>query len=185
MKTKIQTAAHLLALALFLAAPSLAAQQSGEGMDRTGGIIGIQNEAERQVFSSLICPCGCPREALSTCTCGMADGYRRELRGMLAQGMTLDQIKAEWVRRHGGKALFVPENEGINRALYIVPFLAIIGMAVVFGYTLRRYVRRGERSADGQENQKPEPKPKGDVAGATGDDYDKKLDEELSKLDDE
>ena len=102
-------------LAALAAAPAVAlAQQLGENMDR-GGTLDIRSDEERSVFKQLECTCGCPRESIATCTCAFAAGFRNEVRAMMARGMTLEEIKAEWARRGGPQALMVPTNSGANR----------------------------------------------------------------------
>jgi len=159
-----------------VAAPGAAlAQQLGEGMDRTG-TLDIRNDDERRVFGDLQCTCGCPRESIATCTCGFAAGFRSEVRAMMQRGMTEEEIKAEWVRRHGPEALTVPTNSGFNRLVYIAPLVLIAGFAAFAIRVLRRLRERETvRSAAGAP----------DVAAAKRDEYDDKLDEELKQLDDE
>jgi cytochrome c-type biogenesis protein CcmH/NrfF len=163
----------LPAAALVAAAPAGArAQQLGEGMDRGGGL-DIRSDEERRVFGDLQCTCGCPRESIATCSCAFADGFRSEVRAMLAKGLTQEEIKTEWVRRHGPAALTVPPNTGANRLLYIAPLAAIAGMGAVAVVVLRRVRRQSDERAAAP------------VAGAKRDEYDDKLDEELKQLDDE
>ncbi len=158
------------------APPAVAlAQQLGEGMDRTGAL-DVRNDEERRTFGDLQCTCGCPRESIATCTCAFADGFRSEVRAMMARGLTQEEIKAEWVRRHGPQALTVPPNTGANRLLYIAPLAAIAGMGA-FAVVILRRVRR---SSDEKARAVASP-----VAGAKRDEYDDKLDEELKQLDDE
>ncbi len=166
------------AVAVFAAlrAPSPALAQEGHEV-MGSGVLDIRNEEERAVFLHLQCTCGgCAREAIGTCQCGVADKFRREVRGMMAKGMTLEEIKAEWVRRYGSQALMIPPNEGANRLLYLVPLAAIVGMAAFAVTLLRRFRRRADEKAAAA----PAP-----VAGAKRDEYDDKLDEELKQLDDE
>jgi cytochrome c-type biogenesis protein CcmH len=159
-----------------LLAPTVAlAQQLGEGMER-GGVLDIHNEEERRVFGDLQCTCGCPRESIATCTCGFASGFRSEVRAMMARGLTQEEIKAEWVRRHGPEALTVPPNSGANRLLYVAPLAIIAGMAGFAVMLLRRFRARDDQKA----NAAAPP-----IAGAKRDEYDDKLDEELKQLDDE
>jgi cytochrome c-type biogenesis protein CcmH len=165
------------AVVVSLRFPSLAlAQQLGEGMDRSG-VLDIRSPEEHRVFEALQCTCGCPREAISTCTCGFAAGFRQEVREMMAKGMSLEDIKAEWVRRHGPEALSVPPNGGGNRFVYIVPLLLIAGMAAVAISALRRF-RAHEVATTTAATGK-----KGKIAPAARDDYDQKLDDELKRLD--
>jgi cytochrome c-type biogenesis protein CcmH len=164
------------AVLLAAAAPAVArAQQLGEGMERSG-VLDIRNEEERRVFGDLQCTCGCPRESISTCTCAFANGFRSEVRAMMARGLTRDEIKTEWVRRNGPQALTVPPNSGANRLLYVAPLAIIAGMGGFAVILLRRL-----RGRDEQKTQAAAPP----VAGAKRDDYDDKLDEELKQLDDE
>lgn len=157
-----------------LASRAAAAQQLGEGMDRSG-LLDIHNEEERRVFGDLQCICGCPRESIATCTCGYASGFRGEVRAMMARGMTQEEIKAEWVRRYGPQALTVPTNTGINRLIYVAPLGAIAGMGAVAVVLLRRFRRRSDEKAEAA----------APVAGDKRDEYDDKLDEELKQLDNE
>jgi cytochrome c-type biogenesis protein CcmH len=164
----------LPATALVAVAAPVQAQQLGEAMDRTG-TLDIRSEEERRIFGDLQCTCGCPRESIATCTCGFASGFRGEVRAMMARGLTQEEIKAEWVRRHGPEALTVPPNTGANRLLYVAPLAIIAGMGVFAGLVLRRFRHHADERAAAAPA----------VAAAKRDDYDDKLDEELKQLDDE
>ncbi len=148
----------------------------GKGMDRSG-VLDIRSDEERRVFSALQCTCGCPRESIVTCPCGFAHDFRIEVREMMAKGMSLEDIKAEWVRQHGPGAMMVPPNVGGNRLLYILPLLMIAGMAA-FAVTVLRRFRRGGVKAEARAAAAPAPR------GGT-DAYDEKLDDELKKLDEQ
>jgi cytochrome c-type biogenesis protein CcmH/NrfF len=163
------------AVALPLGAAATArAQPLGEGMDRGGGLLDIRNDEERRVFGDLQCTCGCPRESIATCTCSQAAGFRAEVRGMMAEGLTQEQIKAAWARKYGLQALTVPANTGANRLLYIAPFVIIAAMAAFLVTVLKRFRRRHDEKAVAP-----------GVAAGKRDEYDDKLDEELKQLDDE
>jgi cytochrome c-type biogenesis protein CcmH len=147
-----------------------------QGMDRSG-VLDIQSDDERRIFTELQCTCGCPRESIVTCTCSTAAGFRKEVRAMMAEGLTHEQIKAEWVKRFGPQALMVPPNAGGNRLLYVAPLVAIVAMAAFVVTILRRFQRRGAEKA-AAEAVAP-------VATSGPDEYDQRLDEELKQLDDE
>jgi cytochrome c-type biogenesis protein CcmH len=147
----------------------------GKGMDRSG-VLDIRNDEEKRVFSALQCTCGCPRESIVTCPCGFAHDFRIEVRAMMAKGMTLEEIKTEWVRQHGPGAMMVPTNEGANRFLYIAPLVMIMGMAA-FAVTVLRRFRRGGVNASARAAAVS-------TTSADADDYDAKLDDELKQLDD-
>ena len=156
----------------------------GKGMDRSG-VLDIRNAEERRVFTALQCTCGCPRESLVTCPCGFAHDFRIEVRAMMAKGMTLEEIKTEWVRQHGPGAMMVPTNEGANRFLYILPLMMIMGMAAFAVTVLRRFRRAGvNASARAAAATAPNDDGYRDSPKAGPDAYDAKLDEELKQLDD-
>jgi cytochrome c-type biogenesis protein CcmH len=177
-RAMLRALAALPASALLAAPLAAFAQQLGEGMERSG-TLDIHNDEERAVFGDLQCTCGCPREAISTCTCGIAAGFRGEVRGMMARGMTREEIKAEWVKRYGPQALTVPSNTGANRLVYAAPLVLIAAGGAVAVKVLRGFRQQGERKAAATA---------APVAGAARDEYDEyddKLDEELKQLDDE
>jgi cytochrome c-type biogenesis protein CcmH/NrfF len=170
---------------MMLAAPAAAliawhlpalAQSPPDGMAKGSGLK-IHDETERRFFADLLCMCGgCQRESLSECICGNADQYRDEVRGMMAEGLTQEQIKDQWRRRYGPQALAVPPNKGGSQLLYVAPLLLIAAMAGVVVMTLKGFRRRDREkiAAAGPP-----------VAGKGRDEYDDKLDEELKQLDDE
>jgi len=163
-----------VAAAAAVGAERLAAAQQQMPAMGEGGVIEINNEHERKLFNELQCTCGCPRDAIGTCNCDYAARFRGEVRAMMAEGMTDEQIRAEWVRRYGPQALMVPPNAGGNRLLYLAPLAAIVGGAAVVVTVLRRFRARDVHKAA--------------TAGAAPparDEYDDKLDEELRQLDDE
>lgn len=171
--------AALIAAFISLRSPS---QALGQSMNHTGadrdGLIEIKSDLERQAFTSLACSCGgCPHEALSSCRCGFADRYRDEVRAMIGQGLSLEQIKAEWVKRYGNESLTVPPNSGGNQFLYVVPLVLIVAAAGVVITALRHFRRREEERSQKVAAAGGAPAPRDD------DDYDKKLDDELKQLD--
>ena len=171
----LSLAALVLALG-FSGAERAHAQQLGEGMNRSG-IVGIQNDTERTLFSGLICTCGCPREALSTCTCEFAAARREELRSELVSGRSVADIQASYAKRYGPQALALPPNEGAHRLVWIVPLVALVASAAFVGSRLRRW------SAKRRDPAPSSPLPSSAKA-APRDELDDQLDQELEDLDD-
>ncbi len=151
-----------------------------QGQQHTGGngTVTIHNETERQLFWSLICSCGCPRETLGTCPCDFASARREELRDMLAAGKTVEQAQDSYVAQFGTKALAVPRNEGGKRALYAVPVFLILAGAGFAVMTLRKWRARSATLDTAAAKKAKTPSGKRDA-------YDDKLDQELKDLDDE
>jgi cytochrome c-type biogenesis protein CcmH len=111
----------------------------GSGHVDHGGSIGIQNETERQLFFSLICTCGCPRETLGTCTCDYGSARRDELREMLAAGKTIAQAQEAYGKRFGPQSIAVPPNQGANRLIWAIPLVAVIAGAVFLAMMMKRW----------------------------------------------
>ncbi|MRG94603.1 cytochrome c-type biogenesis protein [Polyangium spumosum] len=172
-----------LHLALLTAAAIAAAwltfvPQLAHGQHTGGtGTVSIQNETERQLFWSLICTCGCPRETLGTCPCDIAHQRRTALRELLAEGKTVEQVQDIYVSQYGSKSLAVPRNQGASRALWAVPVVSIVGGAGLVFFVLRRWQRRGLAAARAGA--------KGPIKNEKRDAYDDRLDQELKDLDDE
>ncbi|MDI3289789.1 cytochrome c-type biogenesis protein CcmH [Polyangium sp. 15x6] len=144
------------------------------------GTVSIQNETERQLFWSLICTCGCPRETLGTCPCDIAHQRRSALRELLAEGKTVEQAQDVYVSQYGPKSLAVPRNQGASRALWVVPITAIVAGAGLVFVMLRRWQRRGLAAAAAAPAGK-----KTQAKNEARDAYDDRLDQELKDLDDE
>ncbi len=98
---------------------------------------------ERRVFEQLRCMCGdCPRESLSTCACGFADGQRERIRDRLARGDEPRTIIEDYVARYGSESLEVPPDRGANKALYLVPVAVMLAGAGVGVRLVRRWARK-------------------------------------------
>lgn len=172
--------------ALLLGEPDfVGAQQLGEGMVRSGSV-GIRNDVEQQLFWSLICTCGCPRETLGSCTCGTAHARRDELRELLADGKGIEEIQGLYAQRYGLQGLAVPPNKGIGRAVWAVPVVAILIGAASVLFALRKWKKRGD------DDRPPEDGPGADgPQGAKGtaadaqkrEELDARIDRELEELD--
>jgi cytochrome c-type biogenesis protein CcmF len=166
------TAASVI-LGIMLAATPAAGQQAMGATDDMHGTVRIENDAERAVFSSVNCTCGCARLDLATCSCGTAEAARERIRGQMLAGETRDQIVAEYAKQFGKDALAVPPNTGAFRLIWAVP---VIGIALG-GVGLARMLRRWRKNDDDDE---PKPPPAGQPPK---DAYDARLDDELKGLD--
>ena len=71
-----------------------------------------------------------------------ADQQRREIRSLIAQGMTKDEIKAELKRRYGPAILAVPEDSGFGLAAWLVPIAVVVALLAGLALLLPRWRRR-------------------------------------------
>jgi cytochrome c-type biogenesis protein CcmF len=174
----LATAAATLSFALLLALFSAPAYAQGGMDDMHSHTVRILNDHERDVFASLRCMCGCPRDLLSTCSCESAEAAREAIRKQLLAGMTKEQILLAYQQANGVASLAVPPDAGALRAIYAVPLVAIVGGAAGLGFLVRRWRARGGRRRAVTSV--------GLVAATDAQDaeYDARLDAELRDLDD-
>ena len=166
--------AFAIALASLIAWVGVASAQDDTSSTLHAGTVVINNPVERQLFGRLLCQCGdCARLPLDTCACGWADDKRSEVRDLLAAGVEPTKIQESYRAQYGAKAIAIPSDEGLDRALWAVPIAAMvlaIGLVVMIG---RRWQARGAHT-------------RAAAASAPGArlEYDAKLDEELARLED-
>ncbi len=95
-----------------------------------------------QVATRLMDPCpDCKGKQLSQCDCPPAAEAKDEIRGMIAQGMTEDQILAAFVKKYGTWILATPEKRGFNLVAWALPFGLIAAGGGGLAWFLRRAVR--------------------------------------------
>lgn len=120
--------------------------------------------------------CGdCARLPLATCSCDWAATQRERVRRRLARGDEPQAIVNDYVQRHGAAALTVPPDRGHNKALYLVPVVALVAGAGLVVYLARKWARVGEAPAPTPESAEP----RAQRAKPDRDAYDARLDEEL------
>jgi cytochrome c-type biogenesis protein CcmH len=151
MRTLLAT---LLALAL-LAAPAAAAEQPRASLPD------IEDEV-------MCLECG---TALNVSTSEVANQERDFIAGLIAEGMTKDEIKDALVEEYGPRVLAEPEDEGFQLTAWVVPVLAALAALALVVLIARRW-RRGGDAGPGDE-------------GGTGltDEDTRRLDAELAAFD--
>jgi cytochrome c-type biogenesis protein CcmF len=159
-------------IATVMALAGVAAAQNNSSSSLHAGSVVINDPVERQLFGRLLCQCGdCARLPLDTCACGWADEKRIEVREQLAAGVEPTKIQESYRAQYGAKALAIPSDEGLDRALWAVPLGAMVfavGFIIVLG---RRWQRRGVLLANS-----------GTSTAGSALEYDSRLDAELDRL---
>jgi cytochrome c-type biogenesis protein CcmH/NrfF len=163
-----------IVLASVMAWAGVAAAQDDTSSTLHAGTVVINNPTERQLFARLLCQCGdCARLPLDTCACGWADDKRVEVRELLSSGVEPSTIQESYRVQYGAKALAIPSDKGLDRALWAVPVGAMIlaiGMVVVIGRRWQRRSVEAHAEASVRTNDELE--------------YDSRLDEELERMED-
>lgn len=113
----------VLALALAPAAPAATPRASF-------------NELEQEVMCDV---CNVP---LNIAEAPRAEQQRREIKQLIAQGMTNQQIKDELVRRYGPSILASPPHSGFSLAAYLVPIGVVAVLLAGLAVMLPRWRRR-------------------------------------------
>ncbi len=102
------------------------------------------DETARRIEGKLMAPC-CWAEPVSQHLSPVAEEMRREIRKMLGEGRSEQEILDTYVARYGVRILTSPPARGFNLVLYILPWLfgitAILGLSLI----IRRWL--GSRPA--------------------------------------
>src|SRR5690606_6454153 len=117
----------------------------------------------------------CARLPLSTCICGWAEQKRAELRLDLAAGKGVSEIQAAFAEQYGAKAIAIPRDKGLDRALWAVPIAALAAAGFGLAMLGRSWVKRNQAAQAAL--------PAGAAPDAADAALDQALDEELRRLD--
>ncbi len=96
------------------------------------------------IQQNLMCQCGCTM-VLYSCDCGTAEQMRGEIKTMLGEGKTQQQVLDYYVGKYGEKVLAAPTKQGFNLTAYITPFAGIVVAGGSILLVLRQWVFRGKR----------------------------------------
>ncbi|MBR53366.1 hypothetical protein CMK19_06320 [Candidatus Poribacteria bacterium] len=96
-------------------------------------VIGQSSSDLKQLLRSVYCYCGCSRETIEVCVCGVAHDIKSEFKQLLSQGQTVEEIKAGYLAKYGTQFDAIMKAEGFNLVAYIAPFffLLIFGSVAV------------------------------------------------------
>lgn len=84
-----------------------------------------------EIAENIYCPV-CENISLEECGTAACADWREEIRDLLAQGMTKQEIYDYFSRRYGEQVLARPPREGLNWVLYIVaPLGFLVGVIIL------------------------------------------------------
>lgn len=96
------------------------------------GAAGLTTEqTAKELEQALIAPC-CWRQPLDIHHSGTADNMKTEIRLLLKDGQTPEQIMSYYIERFGEQIRSTPKKEGFNLLAWILPgFAVLIGLGVI------------------------------------------------------
>ena len=85
-----------------------------------------------QLMTSVYCHCGCVRETIKHCVCGVAQGIETDFRNRLIGGETVEKIRTDYLARWGTQFSALMPVKGFNIVAYAMPavIIALIGVIV-------------------------------------------------------
>jgi cytochrome c-type biogenesis protein CcmH len=123
-----------------------------------------------RIAKELYCPV-CENTPLDVCPTQACEEWRQQIRLMLTEGKTEDEIKQYFVEYYGARALAEPPRQGFFWLIYIVPPAAILLGAAALARGFRAWKKPLETGADAGAS---EPQ-------AEADEYVRRLEEELRR----
>lgn len=82
------------------------------------------------------------RTPLAVANGPQAEAERHQIRRLIAQGKSEQQIKDALVAQYGERVLALPQEDGFNLAVYLVPVLVVAFGLVLLAVSLPRWRRR-------------------------------------------
>ncbi len=146
------------------------------------------SDTAKKAMQELLCVCGCPRESIFDCKCGAASKLRAKVAMFIEQRddkgkpvfdletkagreQAYDAVLASFVTEFGGQQVLATPK---SNAAWLLPSLAVVGGLTLLLVVGRRFIVRGRAANANSPVQ---------IAGADDDDYQDKLDDELSHTD--
>jgi cytochrome c-type biogenesis protein CcmH len=134
----------LLLLALILlSAVHIAAAQDGGTTEPTV----VTDDEVNAIAAKLYCPV-CENIPLDVCGTEACADWRDEIRTMLEQGSSEDEILAYFENRYGDRVLATPRREGFNLIVWLAPPAVLIIGAGLLIVVLRRMAPSGAPAAN-------------------------------------
>ncbi|MBI5351100.1 MAG: cytochrome c-type biogenesis protein CcmH [Chloroflexi bacterium] len=133
----------------------------------------VTDDEVNAIAHKLYCPV-CQNTPLDVCPTDACHDWREQIRGMIAEGKTEDEILQYFVDQFGDRVLSAPPvSTKFNWIIYILPPIIILAGAIILFRSLREWTTpktiEAGLGADGSES------------SASQDDYVARLEEELKK----
>jgi cytochrome c-type biogenesis protein CcmH/NrfF len=128
---------------------ALAAVAVTIGLVSAGGNAAPRSRGEQvqQIASQLHCPI-CKDLSVADSPAPLAQQMRAQIDQQLAAGRSPDEIRAGFIASYGDSVLMSPPRHGLANTAYYLPFVVVLGGALVAVQLLRRWRRAGAAEAD-------------------------------------
>ena len=130
----------------------------------------LEREA-RQLEAKLMAPC-CWAQQVSLHQSPAADEIKQNIRRLLAEGKTSQQILDRYVAEYGDRILAEPPARGFSRLIYVAPWVFLVASVGLVVVVIRRLRAVG-----------PAPSKRESTAAPPNEDEAERIDEELRNLD--
>ncbi|MFQ5739448.1 MAG: cytochrome c-type biogenesis protein CcmH [Acidobacteriota bacterium] len=114
----------------------------------------VRHQDVVRVTSNIVCTCGCPPTLVSKCSCTRAAEMTGEVKKLLAEGKTDEEIYDYYVSQFGAIVLAAPKAEGFNLLGWVFPFVALL---IGAGIVVVAYRRLRTRETPGKAAGSPPP----------------------------
>jgi cytochrome c-type biogenesis protein CcmH len=106
-----------------------------------GGIGVVRGDVEssaRKLENELMAPC-CMTNTVAEHYSGVTNRMKDEIRQMLSEGKTEQEVIDYYVAQHGPQILSTPPAKGFNLAAYLVPMAMLVLGAAALVYVVRKW----------------------------------------------
>ena len=100
-----------------------------------------QEELAAEIESELKCPV-CRSQSVRTSRSFMAEDMSRQVRRMVAEGMSKEEVREYFVSRYGDYIVLAPRKEGFAWTVWLLPFALVLGGAATIFAMARRWKSR-------------------------------------------
>ena len=97
----------------------------------------------KEITSKMVCLCGCGKQKIYECECQEAETIRNEVKKMLNEGKTEEEILSYYVKRDGQERLAAPTAKGFNFLAWIIPGIGLIAGGLFVNYFVRKKQNSG------------------------------------------
>lgn len=91
----------------------------------------------QELMTSVYCYCGCVRETIKHCVCGVAQQIETDFRNRLNAGGAVQQIRSDYLAKYGTQFSALMPAKGFNIVAYAMPAVIIALLGVIIFLVLK------------------------------------------------